>query len=212
MPAAQYTDLVRFAVFALLCAAACGKELNADFCDAHPSDDRCLMGTGADATGRDGGGSGSGDAGPLPTCPSNYDITIASQPRSKYSIEDGIDDWNSAVVKCAAEMPGATHLVVIGSQQELTELDTWFDRKRFVGVSDKNTSNTYLAVTDEVVSFPALYMPAQPTWATGEPNSSGNCVAIDVNLQASDEDCTGATVDLAWMCECDDYADQPNNY
>lgn len=197
-------------VVALLCAIGCGKQLNADFCATHPGDERCLAGdagTRADAP-RDA----DIDAAPLPACPGNYTIMITSQPRSKYLQEDGVDDWNSAVAKCADDLPGHTHLAVINSATELTDLDPYFDRKRFIGISDKLSDGTYRAVTDEPVDYPALYTPAHPPWITGEPNDSGDCVAIDSDLAAWDEDCTGQFIDLAWLCECDDYGDDPDNY
>jgi hypothetical protein len=204
--AAGYTGAVeRVLLVCLLAAGGCGKQLNAEFCATHPTDDRCV------ASVNDSGMDSATLDARLVTCPTKYDITIPSQPFSKYLREDNIDDWDSAVGKCADDAPGSTHLAVLNRATELAELASYFDRPRFIGLTDKVTDGTYLAVTDEPIDYPALYVPATPPWKSGEPDSSGDCVSIDNNLEA-EEDCTGATVDLAWLCECDGIADDPNNY
>jgi hypothetical protein len=195
---------VRTIVAAVL-AVGCGKQLNPEFCDAHPSDDRCLGASNADS-----GSGGMHDAAPLPACPSEYNITISSQPRSKYRLVDNTNDWNDAAPTCAGDLPGHTHLVVISNATELTDLDPQFDQRRFIGLSDRVTKGTYRPVTDEPVDYPALYNVQVPPWGVGQPNGSGDCVSVDVNLAVSDEDCL--TLDLGFICECDDYEDNPDNY
>jgi hypothetical protein len=189
--------------------AGCRKQLNPEFCDAHPSDDRCrsMLDSAVDAavTTADA----LADAGLV--CPTDY-VAIGAEP-SRYRVEDSINDWRSAATRCAADGTGLganTHLVVLTTSGERAALAPIMDRERWVGHSDQITEGMYIPVTDEPSGYPALAALMSPPWSPTEPNGTGDCAVMSATLLLLDRDCTNE--DQAYVCECDLYPDDPDNY
>lgn len=188
---------VLLAVVSLL--PACGKEVNPRFCRDHPEDVRCVDALPVDAT---------SSADSALACPAGYSHTASGQS-SRYRIVDEVDDWQSAAADCANDGP-TTHLAVMSSNAEVQALSSVIDRFRFVGHTDRRTAGTFAAVTDEPNVYPELVMGTSPPWASGEPSDSGSCAGVSTALAFHDRDCSNE--DQAYICECDAYADDPDNY
>jgi hypothetical protein len=187
-------------------ATGCGKELNPEFCAMYPDDDRCAAASGDAAT------DANVDAVRALRCPASYDVTVDGQT-SKYRVVDSPDDWLSAAADCAddgeADMAN-THLVVLSTAAELAALDPVISGERHVGHSDLITEGTFIPVTDEVIDFSALETGASPPWAPDEPNGTGNCVMLGDANTLYDRSCTD--FDLGYVCECDAYPNDTDNY
>lgn len=189
----------------VVAAGGCGKQLNPDFCDAHPADDRCLGGTGADGATKDAGDDATTiDAAPIEGCPVSYDLTVTGST-SRYRKVDTTASWASAAMDCGDDLATGpyTHLVVLSNPAERTALDALFDRERHVGHSDIQTEDVWLPITVEPNVYPEIQSRQAPPWAGGEPNDSGNCAVMDANLELRDRDCTNEA--QAYLCECDAY-------
>lgn len=105
--------------------------------------------------------------------------------------------WLDAEAECAADVAGATHLVVLSS---MTEADFIKTKLGWVGLSDRVTENTFVNVTAE----PNDVRP----WANDQPdNGSGdeNCVQMKA-AGLDDDQCDEAH---AYTCECDGRAPTP---
>lgn len=196
-----YTRVVRRALPVLLLASmGCGKELNADFCDAHPADDRCL-GTTADV--------------PLDmsaSCPSSYDVTLANSA-SKYRVVDTTTVlWPDAEADCEDDGTN-THLIVINNDGERQALAAHNSIDRHVGYSDSNTEGVWIPVTDDPNVYADLVSLAAPPWMAGEPNegAGGSCLIITANLEFRDRVCTDPNP-VGYICECDGYPANPANF
>jgi hypothetical protein len=177
----------------------CGKQLNADFCDAHPEDDRCL------------GGTGDGSTVDASACPSTYAVTFAGTA-SRYRIIDDEISWSAAQTDCGDDGT-TTHLIVLNGDAERQALAPHTTSlERHVGYSDKVTEGTWIPVTDDPAIYAALVALDRPPWNSGEPNegTSGNCLAISNGLVLHDRSCDGQPA--AYVCECDSFAPNPANF
>lgn len=155
-----------------------------------------------DDTRLDGGGSGSGsniviDAPPpdgtayLASC-MTAGYTAASATTSLYRIAAGAKAWVDAETECAADVPGATHLVVLSSQAEVDYVKA--TRLGWVGLSDRATEGTFVNVTAE----PNDVRP----FASGQPDNGGgseDCVQLKAG-GLDDDQCGNGH---AFLCECD---------
>jgi len=199
---------VRLALL-LLVLTACGKQLNPDFCAAHPSDDRCTRAevdarveTTIDA-------SGALDA-LASACPTTYVVQLSGQS-SRYRVVDTANSWKNAEADCADDSM-TSHLLVVSSAAELAAVAVHVDRDRYVGHSDKLADGAWRRVTDEPDTYPALAALSEPPWGAGEPNegTSGDVAA----LAAADQllhDRDGSEVQ-AYICECDAYAEDGTHF
>jgi hypothetical protein len=140
-------------------------------------------------------------------CPAGY-ITIAGQT-SKYRFVSGGVPWLDAATDCANDA-ATTHLLVLSNELERSAVGAANNGiTRWIGLSDRLTDGTYLAVTDETTGG----YPDAAVWDGGvvpmDPNL--NCVRFEVGSQAEIEiaNCTG---DVGFICECDALANDPTNY
>lgn len=107
-----------------------------------------------------------------------------------------------------------THLVVLNDENERVMLVTNFGSNLWIGLVRIQLQNAFQPITDQATSFPPLMVPPwagmQPSGQTGE-----NCVrtvpasgAITVNGALDDHFCSAT---LKYVCECDDFKDNPNH-
>lgn len=185
----------------LLAGAGCGKQLNADFCDAHPADDRC-MGESVDVL-LDGG---RGDA---ETCPIRYTVTFGMT--SRYRVVDDVVSWEAAEADCADDGT-TTHLVVLNNDAERLALTPYATAERHIGYTDTRSEGTWIPITNDPDVYADLVALSSPPWNGGEPNegTSGNCLALSTNLDFRDRSC--ASQAAAYVCECDHLAPNPANF
>lgn len=151
--------------------------------------------------GDNGSGSGSDSAvpdGPMPdgmtyaaSCmTAGYTTTTATT--SLYRVAAANKEWLDAEAECAADVPGATHLVVLSSQAEVDYVQS--TRRGWVGLSDRQTEGTFVNVTAE----PNDVRP----FASGQPDNGGgdeNCVQLKAD-GLDDDQCNNKH---AFLCECD---------
>lgn len=213
-PAREQPCAVRCDPIALACPAHLSCERG--FCrapgDETPGDETCGAVDGGmeldavrDATMVDGP--------PQPNiCPASY-ATTASGRRIRY--DSTLQSWEAANADCVNDLSGEplkTHLVVITSDLELSEVQALEAQAvPWIGLTDRRVRNTFLWVTKETTSYPPAPATAGSPWAAGEPSalSTDNCVYMKTaNLFTSG----GCTVGRPSFCECDVHADDPARY
>jgi Lectin C-type domain len=192
-----------------LAGIGCGKQLNADFCDAHPADDRCLGGTVADVQ-QPINDVAFGDV--LDGCPSGYDVTLTSSS-SKYRMVDITSVlWHDAEADCEDDGTN-THLIVINNNAERLALGAYNSVERHVGYSDANAEGVWIPITDDPNIYTDLAALQAPPWLAGEPNegTAGSCMIIMTSLDLRDRICSEAQP-VGYACECDGYPANPANF
>lgn len=118
--------------------------------------------------------------------------TAASATTSLYRVAAAGKTWVNAEAECAADVAGATHLVVLSSQAEVDYVKA--TRLGWVGLSDRATEGTFVNVTAE----PNDVRP----FASGQPDNGGgneNCVQLKAG-GLDDDQCNN---NHAFLCECD---------
>jgi Lectin C-type domain len=106
--------------------------------------------------------------------------------------------WLDAEAECAADVPGATHLVVLSTTDEVAYIKTTLG---WVGLSDRATEGTFVNVTNE----PGDLRP----FANNQPdNGSGdeNCAHMKTTAGLDDDQCNNPH---SYLCECDGRAPAP---
>lgn len=187
-----------------LASGGCGKQLNEDFCDAHPADDRC-MGATVDV-GRDAAISTDANA-----CPGTYAVTFAGIA-SRYKVVDDEVSWRTAQSDCGDD-GATTHLIVLNNDAERQALAPHtISFERHIGYSDEVTEGTWIPVTDDPGPYADLVSLSVPPWSNGEPSggTGSNCLAISNNLDLRDRSCDGDPA--AYVCECDGFAPNLANF
>jgi hypothetical protein len=178
------------AAAALLFVSACGVQIGggrqeSSAPDAAPSQ--------SDAPSIDAGNNNTPDSGmttPFAACMAKG-YTAAGTLASLYRASANDKSWLDAQAECAADVPGATHLVVLSSAAESDFIKT---KLGWVGLSDRATEGTFVNVTNE----PNDYRP----WIPGQPdNGSGNENCVQMKTGGLDDDQCGNAHDF--VCECD---------
>jgi hypothetical protein len=150
------------------------------------------MGTDVDA-GPDAPVDSSIDAGPdaylLPMqCQAAGYLNVAG-PNGYYRRVTTNTTWTNAQAACKADVPGATHLIVLSTAQEATYMTT---QTGWIGLGDAATEGTYVTVTGELGD--------QRPWGVGEPDADGDCVRMDGDARVY---VTACNAGLGYVCECD---------
>lgn len=145
---------------------------------------------------------------PGDACPASYSLTSGM---SHYRMIATNLTWLAAAQDCADDMAIGTkhtHLVVVASDAERTQLAAMGVVVGWVGLTDIKTEGTYRWVTGEPTTYPP---PNGTPWAQGEPDNAlgQDCVAASLAAQWQDANCGATTTSL---CECDDYANDPTSY
>jgi Lectin C-type domain len=176
-------------------------------CDADRSCESGLCVVGA----RSGDGPGNGlepDAGVVVDAPPDADpfIQIAMQCTAAgytkdlttgglYRIVTTNTQWPAAQAACKADVLGATHLIVLSTQAEVTFMAGKIGSNgHWVGLLDNNT-NVFVSVTGETNDV-------RP-FDSGQPDNGGgdeNCVQMKPGGKLDDDQCDSAH---RYICECD---------
>lgn len=137
------------------------------------------------------------DAAPL-ACPASYTLSDPARPMSRYRLETASSSWVGAESACEADGP-TSHLIVLDDDAERAWAFARNSSDQWAGISDRIIEDTWLPVTDQ--SF----------WFTG--NASGNVPPKDCLVIKQ----TGTVADMCsaghpYLCECDGYAVQPDQF
>ena len=134
------------------------------------------------------------DADPFPMiamqCQAAGYVTITGVT-SLYRSVSSNQSWTNAQADCANDVPGATHLIVLSSQAEVTYMRA---QRGWVGLSDRVTEGTFTTVTGETGDL-------RP-WDSGQPdNGSGSEDCVQMKDDGLDDDQCGNG--HRYVCECD---------
>ena len=117
-------------------------------------------------------------------------VQVASLTSLYRSVGSG-QNWTNAQADCAKDVPGATHLIVLSSQTEVTYMGA---QRGWVGLSDRATEGTFTTVTGETGDL-------RP-WDSGQPdNGSGSEDCVQMKATGLDDDQCGNN--HRYVCECD---------
>jgi hypothetical protein len=139
------------------------------------------------------------DAGPPDAavdCPAGY---VAQPGIGTYRFDSGNVGWTAARDDCADDLPGVTHLVIIGSAEENTHVEVISEnRDIWIGLTDADDEGTWVDVLGAPKGF--------ENWAFLEPNDGGigggteDCAELlDGSGQWNDAECGGNN---RYVCEC----------
>ena len=107
-----------------------------------------------------------------------------------------------------------THLVVLDDENERVLLVSMFGSNLWIGLVRIGAQNAFQPITDQATSFPPMMV---PPWAGGQPSgqTGENCVrtvpangGVTVSGALDDQLCS---MTLRYVCECDDFEDNPNH-
>jgi hypothetical protein len=110
---------------------------------------------------------------------------------SLYRVSTMARDWSAAQAECAADVAGATHLIVLSLAAESQFMQT---KLGWVGLSDRTTEGTMVNVTAEP-NDQRPFLPGQPDDGSGEED----CVQMKSG-GLDDDQCANEHV---YVCECD---------
>lgn len=139
-------------------------------------------------------------------CPASYTLTISSSLSQYRHVTNSAIPWLNANADCVNDGT-STHLIVLSNETELAEIEAVTGTlERWVGHSSRATANEILPVTDEPTTFPPA---SGPPWAVGEPNAETDCVAVSATGELRTLSCGNGRT---FICECDQFASDPNNF
>jgi hypothetical protein len=148
----------------------------------------------------------------LTTCPATYSVRIASSP-SHYRLVTAQATFWEHTTACASAKPGATHLVIPESVEEIVELSEYIDP-----ISNTGAVFYVGVVQDSSVTTPAegwIRFDGQPVdpalWLAGEPDDFdgtetdrySQVAGFDKSPQNERMDDLPGVNDLGTVCECD---------
>lgn len=147
------------------------------------------------------------DAPPPPNCPPGY----ADNNGRVIKVNTTPMQWASAQQTCLSERGNAilhTHLIVIGDETERSQVGALLSTPFWIGLTARITPGKFIWVTNETSSYPPA---SGGPWASGEPSTSNgdDCV---IQLGNDDFDATICTSLYQFVCECDAFPNQSNNY
>jgi hypothetical protein len=149
------------------------------------------------------------DGGPI-DCPARYGVKLKSTA-SRYARVFESAYWDVARAMCAADSnpPGMrTHLVVLSNEREHAELKTLLTDKNWIGASDLVQEGTFKWVTSESTGGYVVSGSGTP-WDGGGPTGAGDCARLDALGLLRDAACD---TNAAYICECDDRAENAMNF
>ncbi len=146
------------------------------------------------------------------SCPASYIKTIPDTS-SKYRIELAPVSWEVAAADCADDGP-TSHLVVFGSEAERAGVFTSVANgiQIWVGFTDRKLDGSYQWITAEGAPTDAIL------WGTNEPDElvdAYDCARLLQNgaqYPGSFEMRSCATAGARYVCECDEFANDPSRY
>jgi hypothetical protein len=142
------------------------------------------------------------DAAPdaAPICPGGY--TFSAATGSAYRVIDTGRTWAQAEADCEDDGFGV-HLVVVNDAPENAIVDGFLTGPLWVGVTDRITEDSFLAVTGGT----APYL----DWNTLQPDNffDEDCVTVTENGRNTDIDCGSSR---NYVCECDGIPADPSTF
>jgi len=119
--------------------------------------------------------------------------TYLAGPAGYYRSVGTGTSWTNAQAACKADVAGATHLIVLSTEAEVTYMKA---QHGWIGLSDRITENVFDTVTGEAGDL-------RP-WGNGQPDNSLNaqdCVHMNpMDSMLHDDQCGTAH---RYECECD---------
>lgn len=161
------------------------------------------------------------DAAPPLTCPETYTLSLPAIS-SRYRFDTTKRTFAGAAMDCrndeglmpTGERPGRTHLAVLDDDAErMLAASTFVSTQAWIGLSDAKRENAFIPVSTQNTGYPPL---TAPPWGTGHPNDEEPADCVVVRDRNHDE--PGMLEDVAcgtphaFLCECDDFADDPTRY
>lgn len=199
---AWYRGEMRVGVAILALAAGCGFQHGAltdgRVSDGLPDD---TTGSGSDASipGANPDATPDSAASILP-CPVTYTLSNGS---SKYRSVTASTTWTAAETDCEDDAtPNVTrpaHTIVLDNDAERAYAFMQNNSDQWVGITDRNTEQAYLAVTNQMPFFLGS--------ATGN-NTSKDCLILN-STDTTSEACSNGH---PYLCECDGLAANPANF
>ena len=133
-----------------------------------------------------------------PMCIAAGYTQVAAAGGGYYRVPNGTTSWVNAETDCANDVVGATHLIVLSSQAEVSYMGM---QTGWIGLTDRATEGVFLNVTNEAGDL-------RP-WASGQPDNGGgneNCAQMKSGGQIDDDQCGNSH---RYVCECDGHAPTP---
>ena len=124
--------------------------------------------------------------------------TFEASPNGYYRAVTNDASWGNAQAACAADVPGASHLIVLSTTAEVAYMQTELG---WIGLSDRLVEGQFVTVTGETGD--------QRPWASGQPNNASgteDCAQMRSDLVLYDDQCSNAH---RYVCECDGRASTP---
>lgn len=131
-------------------------------------------------------------------CPASYTLHDPARPASYYRLETASTSWAGAEALCEADGP-TSHLIVLDDDAERAWAFARNTSDQWAGISDRISEGTWLPVTDQSIWFAG-------TAAGNVPPK--DCLLIKQTDTAADMCSTGHP----YLCECDGYAVQPDQF
>jgi hypothetical protein len=139
-------------------------------------------------------------------CPTGYtNNTVTASPNSRYRVVGTPAKFSAQSTLCNADHPGWTHLVVLDTTQEATEIHAALGGTAYyVGAVQPRDQPT---PATGWLQFTGAAVPAE-LWQSGQPNDNGDAENNEQNVAAAD-DSSGLMNDVSGLysyvavCECD---------
>lgn len=151
------------------------------------------------------------DAPDAPVCPAAYATTLQSTS-SLYRFVATNTTWPSAAADCSDDAEGATHLVVVDTDQERADIVAVSASDLWIGLSDRVAEGTFLWVTDQGPGLPssgAPWSPTQPDDQLGEQDCVRIIGATSSGTPTLYDDVGCESMLRDFVCECDGVAQDP---
>jgi len=159
---------------------------------------------------------GSGSDALQPMCPAGYADTLFNGTMFKLVTNTTLT-WTSAQTLCLADRGIATkytHLLVLNNDVERGAFGTYLGNfaSAWVGYSDRKVEGTFKWVTAEMQNYPGV---SDAPWASMEPSADSvddDCVyEAKSTAELFTASCSSEFL-TAYVCECDAYPADTNNY
>jgi hypothetical protein len=144
----------------------------------------------------------------LQGCPPSY--STINIELTKYRIVNPTVDWQTAASLCAADRGNYekyTHLVVFDDDLERSRVNALVSGSiMWIGLVDIRVENAYEWVSSENPVYPPSF-----AWQNGAPDTTPGADCGEM-LGNADLQMTGCSTLQRYICECDDFPNDPNHY
>jgi hypothetical protein len=138
------------------------------------------------------------DAATPASCPASYTLHDPARPASYYRLESASTSWAGAEALCEADGP-TSHLIVLDDDAERAWAFARNTSDQWAGISDRISEGTWLPVTDQSI------------WFAG--TAAGNVPPRDcLVIKQADTAADMCSAGHPYLCECDGYTVQPDQF